>query len=215
MCYCIYCHVHGWKKFQSFIRTERFLVDTTSAGSNSIAYCQQKIIKRNPGFKNGIFFYPFESIFANMKAVIQRVSQTSVTINSAVFAEIKAGLLVLIGIEDADNMEDIEWLSNKIVNLRIFDDENKVPNISVKDMDGDILLVSQFTLHASTKKGNRPSYIKASKPEIAIPIYEKMIAQLEFNLGKKIFTGEFGADMKVLLLNDGPVTICIDSKNKE
>ena len=150
-----------------------------------------------------------------MKAVIQRVSQASVTIDSAVFAEIKAGLLVLIGIEDADNMEDIEWLSNKIVNLRIFDDENKVPNMSVKDMDGDILLVSQFTLQASTKKGNRPSYIKASKPEIAIPIYEKMIAQLEFNLGKKIFTGEFGADMKVLLLNDGPITICIDSKNRE
>ena len=150
-----------------------------------------------------------------MKAVIQRVSQASVTIDSAVFAEIKAGLLVLIGIEDADNMEDIEWLSNKIVNLRIFDDEYKIPNISVKEIDGDILLVSQFTLQASTKKGNRPSYIKASKPEIAIPIYEKMIAQLEFNLGKKIFTGEFGADMKVLLLNDGPITICIDSKNKE
>ena len=150
-----------------------------------------------------------------MKAVIQRVSHASVTINSAVFAEIKAGLLVLIGIEDADNNEDIEWLSNKIVNLRIFDDENKIPNISVKEIDGDILLVSQFTLQASTKKGNRPSYIKASKPEIAIPIYEKMIAQLEFNLEKKIFTGEFGADMKVLLLNDGPVTICIDSKNKE
>ena len=150
-----------------------------------------------------------------MKAVIQRVSHASVTIDSAVFAEIKAGLLVLIGIEDADNMEDIEWLSNKIVNLRIFDDKYKIPNISVKEIDGDILLVSQFTLHASTKKGNRPSYIKASKPEIAIPIYEKMIAQLEFNLGKKIFTGEFGADMKVLLLNDGPVTICIDSKNKE
>ena len=150
-----------------------------------------------------------------MKAVIQRVSQASVTIDSAVFAEIKAGLLVLIGIEDADNMEDIEWLSNKIVNLRIFDDEYKIPNISVKEIDGDILLVSQFTLQASTKKGNRPSYIKASKPEIAIPIYEKMIAQLEINLGKKIFTGEFGADMKVLLLNDGPVTICIDSKNRE
>ena len=150
-----------------------------------------------------------------MKAVIQRVSRASVTIDSAVFAEIKAGLLVLIGIEDADNNEDIQWLSNKITNLRIFDDENKVPNISVKDMDGDILLVSQFTLHASTKKGNRPSYIKASKPKIAIPVYEKMIAQLEFDLGKKIFTGEFGADMKVSLLNDGPVTICIDSKNRE
>ena len=127
-----------------------------------------------------------------MKAVIQRVSHASVTIDSAVFAEIKAGLLVLIGIEDADNMEDIEWLSNKIVNLRIFDDENKVPNISVKDMDGDILLVSQFTLHGATKKGNRPSYIKASNPDVAIPLYKKMIAQLEIDLGKKIFTGEIG-----------------------
>ena len=150
-----------------------------------------------------------------MKAVIQRVSQASVTIDSAVFAEIKAGLLVLIGMEDADNNEDIEWLSNKITNLRIFDDENNVPNTSVKDMDGDILLVSQFTLQASTKKGNRPSYIKASKPEIAIPLYKNMIQQLENDLDKKIYTGVFGADMKVLLLNDGPVTICIDSKNKE
>src|SRR5678810_863503 len=115
-------------------------------------------------------------------------------------------------IEDADTLEDIKWLSNKIVNLRIFDDENKVPNISVKDINGDVLLVSQFTLQASTKKGNRPSYLKASKPEIAIPIYEKMIMQLEMDLGKKIFTGEFGADMKVALVNDGPVTILIDTK---
>jgi D-tyrosyl-tRNA(Tyr) deacylase len=150
-----------------------------------------------------------------MKAVIQRVSQASVTIDGTAFATINKGLLVLVGIEDADNDEDIEWLSNKIVNLRIFDDEHKVPNISVKDIDGDILLVSQFTLHASTKKGNRPSYIKASKPAIAIPLYEKMIAQLEADLGKKIFTGVFGGDMKVSLLNDGPVTICIDTKNKE
>jgi D-aminoacyl-tRNA deacylase len=148
-----------------------------------------------------------------MRAVIQRVSQASVTIDGAVFAEIKTGLLVLIGIEDADNNEDIAWLSNKIVNLRIFDDDNKVPNISVKDIEGDILLVSQFTLHAAVKKGNRPSYIKASKPEVAIPIYEKMIAQLENDLGKKIFTGVFGADMKVGLLNDGPVTIWIDTKS--
>jgi len=125
------------------------------------------------------------------------------------------GLLVLVGVEDADSDEDIQWLSNKIINLRIFDDENKVPNISIKDIGGDILLVSQFTLHASTKKGNRPSYIKASKPDIAIPLYEKMNAQLEIDLGKGIFTGEFGADMKVSLLNDGPVTIVIDSKNKE
>ncbi len=150
-----------------------------------------------------------------MRTIIQRVSQASVTVDSAVFAEIESGLLILIGIEDADTNEDIEWLSNKIVNLRIFDDENKVPNISVKDKGGDILLVSQFTLHASTKKGNRPSYIKASKPDIAIPIYKKMIAQLEIDLGKKIFTGEFGADMKVMLVNDGPVTIAIDTKNKE
>lgn len=150
-----------------------------------------------------------------MRVVIQRVSQAAVAINNKVKAGINTGLLVLVGIEDADTHEDIEWLSNKIVNLRIFDDENKVPNISLKDMGGDILLVSQFTLHASTKKGNRPSYIKASKPGIAIPLYEKMIVQLETDLGKKIFTGEFGADMKVSLLNDGPVTIAIDTKNKE
>ena len=149
-----------------------------------------------------------------MRVVIQRVSQASVTIDGIVFAEIKTGLLVLVGIEDADTTDDIEWLSNKIVNLRVFDDENKVPNISVKEIGGNILLVSQFTLLASTKKGNRPSYIKASKPEIAIPIYERMIMQLENDSGKKIFKGEFGADMKVELLNDGPVTIFIDSKNK-
>lgn len=156
-----------------------------------------------------------DGIFVNMRAVIQRVLQASVSINNTIRSDIKTGLLVLIGIEDADTDEDITWLSNKIINLRIFDDENKVPNISVKDMGGDILLVSQFTLHASTKKGNRPSYIKASKPHIAIPLYEKMIAQVENDLGKRIFTGEFGADMKVSLLNDGPVTIVIDTKNKE
>ena len=150
-----------------------------------------------------------------MKAVIQRVTQASVTIDGEIKSRIKTGLLVLIGIEDADNSEDIEWLSNKIVNLRIFDDENNIPNISVKDMGGDILLVSQFTLQASTKKGNRPSYIRASKPDIAIPLYERMIAQLEKDLGKNIYTGEFGADMKVLLLNDGPVTVYIDTKSKE
>ena len=150
-----------------------------------------------------------------MKVVIQRVSNAIVTVMDIRKSMINTGLLVLVGIEDADNDEDIEWLSNKIVNLRIFNDENNVPNISVKDIDGDILLVSQFTLHASTKKGNRPSYIKASKPEHAIPVYEKMIEQLEKDLGKKIFTGEFGADMKVSLLNDGPVTIIIDTKNKE
>jgi len=150
-----------------------------------------------------------------MRTVIQRVSSASVTINGNIQSSIKDGLLVLVGIEDADNTEDIEWLSNKIVNLRIFDDEDHVPNISVKDNGGDILLVSQFTLHAATKKGNRPSYIKASKPGVAIPLYEKMIGQLEKDLGKKIYTGEFGADMKVALLNDGPVTIVIDTKNKE
>ena len=150
-----------------------------------------------------------------MRAIIQRVTNASISINNLVKSEIKKGLLVLVGIEDADTNDDIEWLSNKIVNLRIFDDTNKVPNICVKDIGGDILLVSQFTLQASTKKGNRPSYIKASKADIAIPIYERMIVQLENDLGKKIFTGVFGADMKVLLLNDGPVTIWIDTKSKD
>ena len=147
--------------------------------------------------------------------LFRSVNHASVTIDGHIKSSIKNGLLVFAGIEDADNNDDIEWLSNKIVNLRIFDDVDKVPNISVKDIDGDILLVSQFTLHAATKKGNRPSYIKASKPDIAIPLYEKMIVQLENDFGKKIFTGEFGADMKVSLLNDGPVTIIIDSKNRE
>ena len=150
-----------------------------------------------------------------MKTVIQRVTHANVTIDGIATAAIKQGLLVLIGIEDADTTEDIAWLSNKIINLRIFDDVHKVPNISVKDIAGDILLVSQFTLHAATKKGNRPSYIKASKPDIAIPLYEKMIRQLENDIDKVIQTGTFGADMKVSLLNDGPVTILIDSKNKE
>lgn len=150
-----------------------------------------------------------------MRAVIQRVTSASVTIEGTVKSAIQNGLLVFVGIEDADTNEDIEWLSNKIINLRIFDDENKVPNISVKDTGGDILLVSQFTLHAATKKGNRPSYIKASKPDVAIPLYEKMIVQLENDLGKHIETGIFGADMKVELLNDGPVTIWIDTKNKD
>lgn len=150
-----------------------------------------------------------------MKSVIQRVSQASVTIDSNKVSEIAKGLLVLVGIEDEDTQEDIAWLSGKIANLRIFGDENDVMNLSVKDVDGDIIVVSQFTLHASTKKGNRPSYIKASKPEIAIPIYEKFVRHMELDLGKKIQTGEFGADMKVLLLNDGPVTIMIDTKNKD
>ena len=150
-----------------------------------------------------------------MKAVIQRVSSASVSVDGTVVSSTNAGLLVLAGIEDADGKEDIEWLSNKIINLRIFDDENKVPNLSVKDTGGDILLVSQFTLHASTKKGNRPSYIKASKPEIAIPLYEAFIQQLQNDLGKKISTGRFGTDMKVALVNDGPLTIVMDTKNKE
>ncbi|MEN9571798.1 MAG: hypothetical protein RL172_3029 [Bacteroidota bacterium] len=150
-----------------------------------------------------------------MKAVIQRVSRASVTIDEQLTASIGQGLLVLVGIEDADTLEDIVWLSSKIVNLRIFDDASHVPNISVKDCGGDILLVSQFTLHASTKKGNRPSYLKASKPVVAIPLYQQMIAQLQNDLGKPIFTGVFGADMKVDLLNDGPVTIVIDTKQKE
>ncbi len=150
-----------------------------------------------------------------MKAVLQRVSSASVTVDAQIISSIGNGLLALVGIEDADTNEDIEWLSNKIVNLRIFDDENKVPNLSVKDIDGEILLVSQFTLQASTKKGNRPSYIKAAKPIIAIPLYEKFINQLEIDLAKKIVTGIFGADMKVSLINDGPLTIIIDTKNRE
>ena len=150
-----------------------------------------------------------------MKIVIQRALEASVTINNEKVAEINQGLVVLLGIEDADTDEDIKWLSSKIVNLRIFNDENEVMNCSVKDVNADVILVSQFTLHASTKKGNRPSYIKASKPDFAIPMYEKFIQQLEIDLGKKIQTGQFGADMKVALINDGPVTIVIDSKNRE
>ena len=150
-----------------------------------------------------------------MRAVIQRVQHASVKVDEKITGSIQKGLLILLGIEDADEQEDTAWLSNKIVNLRIFDDEQGIMNLSVKDIEGELLLVSQFTLHASTKKGNRPSYIKASKPDFAIPMYEKMIVQLEAELSKKIQTGIFGADMKVELLNDGPVTIVIDSKNKE
>jgi len=150
-----------------------------------------------------------------MRVVIQRVTEASVRVDATITGLINNGLLVLQGIEDEDTSEDIVWLSNKICNLRIFNDDNGVMNKSVLDIDGDILLVSQFTLFASTKKGNRPSYIKASKPDIAIPLYEAMIVQLQKDLGKQIQTGIFGADMKVRLLNDGPVTIIIDSKNKE
>ena len=150
-----------------------------------------------------------------MRVILQRVTQASVTINNAVFSQINQGLLILVGIEDADSLEDITWLTNKIVNLRIFGDENDVMNLSVKDIKGEILVVSQFTLHAATKKGNRPSYIKASKPDVAIPLYESFVKQLQNDLGQEIKTGQFGADMKVSLLNDGPVTIFIDSKSKE
>ena len=150
-----------------------------------------------------------------MRAVIQRVSRASVTIDAKIYSSIDAGLLVLLGIEDADTEADIEWLSGKIVNLRIFNDHDGVMNISIKESGGAILLISQFTLHASTRKGNRPSYIKASKPEIAVPLYEKMVGQLSTYLGKEIKTGIFGADMKVELVNDGPVTIIIDSGKKE
>lgn len=150
-----------------------------------------------------------------MRTVIQRVSHASVIIDGKINGQISKGLLILLGIEDTDTDEDIQWLSSKIVNMRIFDDVDGVMNLSVKDTGGEILLISQFTLHASTKKGNRPSYIKASKPDVAIPLYEKMIAQLTADLGKTIATGIFGADMKVELLNDGPVTIVVDSKSRE
>lgn len=150
-----------------------------------------------------------------MKAVIQRVAKASVHINTQLKAEIGNGLLVLIGIEEADSSEDIEWLCLKLCNLRIFDDANGVMNLSVREINGEILAVSQFTLMASTKKGNRPSYIKAARPEIAIPLYQQFVRQLEQELGKSVATGEFGADMQIELLNDGPVTICIDTKNKE
>lgn len=150
-----------------------------------------------------------------MRTVIQRVKKADVTVNGKIISAINEGLLIFVGIEDDDSISDVEWLAKKIVHLRIFDDEKNVPNISVKDKNGDLLLVSQFTLHASTKKGNRPSYIRASRPEIALPLYHSMIEQLQLELGKNISTGVFGADMKVELINDGPVTIWIDSKNKE
>jgi D-aminoacyl-tRNA deacylase len=161
------------------------------------------------------FVYQVFNFVIFMRAVIQRVSYARVTVDKQVTGSIDNGLLVLLGIEDADNDEDISWLSNKIVNLRVFNDENGVMNRSVLETGGGILLVSQFTLHASTKKGNRPSYIKASQPAIAIPLYDHMGMQLEADLGKHIEKGIFGADMKVELLNDGPVTIIIDSKNRE
>ena len=150
-----------------------------------------------------------------MRVVIQKVKQASVSIENQIEASIDKGLLVLVGIEDGDTNEDIAWLSSKIVNLRVFDDANGVMNLSVKEVEGEVLIVSQFTLHASTKKGNRPSYIKAARPEVAIPIYEAFIKQVETLLGKRVSTGQFGAMMQVSLCNDGPVTILIDTKNKE
>lgn len=150
-----------------------------------------------------------------MRVVIQRVSSASLTVNEKLISSIDNGLLILVGIEVSDTQEDLEWLSAKIVHLRIFDDTNNIPNLSVKDIDGELLVVSQFTLHALTKKGNRPSYIRAARPDFALPMYEKMVLQLEKELGKKIQTGIFGADMKVSLLNNGPVTIFIDSKKRE
>ncbi|MCS4237627.1 D-aminoacyl-tRNA deacylase [Myroides odoratus] len=150
-----------------------------------------------------------------MRIVIQRVTEASVTVEGTIISNIGTGLLVLVGIEEVDTKQDIEWLSGKLVNLRIFEDEQGVMNKSVLDIEGEVLIVSQFTLHASTKKGNRPSYIKAAKPDFAIPMYEDFVAQVSRDLNKKVQTGKFGADMKVALLNDGPVTICIDSQNKE
>ena len=150
-----------------------------------------------------------------MRAVIQRVSQASVVISENTVSEIKQGLLVLLGVETIDNEDDIEWLSGKIARMRIFSDENEQMNLSVKDVDGDIIVVSQFTLFASTKKGNRPGFTRSARPEIAIPVYEKFVAQLSSELGKEVFTGEFGANMQVDLCNDGPVTIIIDTRDKQ
>ena len=150
-----------------------------------------------------------------MKVVIQRVLESSVTIDMQIVAQIQKGLLILVGVETCDSQEDINWLTTKIANLRIFEDDNQVMNLSLKDNNEEVIVVSQFTLHAATKKGNRPSYIKAAKPEIAIPLYEAFVKQMEAELDKKVQTGKFGADMKVSLINDGPVTIIIDSKNKE
>lgn len=150
-----------------------------------------------------------------MIAVLQRVKQASVTVADEIYSSIEKGLLVLVGIEEADNQEDIDWLSRKIIHMRLFPDERQVMNLSLMDVGGDLLVVSQFTLHASTKKGNRPSYLRAAKPEVAIPLYEAFVKKLEELTKKSVETGQFGADMKVALLNDGPVTIIIDSKNKQ
>ena len=150
-----------------------------------------------------------------MRIVIQRVSEASVTIDQRIKSKITNGLLILVGFEEADNMEDVEWISRKICNLRVFNDSEGKMNLSIQETQGEMLVISQFTLHASTKKGNRPSFIKAAQPEMAIPLYESFLKLLELNRTGKVFSGEFGADMKVALINDGPVTICFDSKNRE
>lgn len=150
-----------------------------------------------------------------MRVIIQRVSEASVTIDNKVKSSIGSGFLILLGITHDDTQEDIDWLTNKIIGLRVFNDENGAMNVSIKDVDGDLLVISQFTLHASTKKGNRPSFLEAAKPDIAIPLYENFVSTLSRKHTKEVYTGEFGADMKVRLLNDGPVTITIDSKNRE
>lgn len=150
-----------------------------------------------------------------MRVVLQRTTEASVAVDNKIKSEIKDGILVLVGIENEDRSEDIEWLTKKICNLRIFDDQDGVMNLSIKDIDGELLVISQFTLHAKTKKGNRPSYINAAKPDISVPLYKAFVASLEKELNKEVKTGEFGAEMEVRLVNDGPVTICIDSKNKE
>lgn len=165
-------------------------------------------------YRHHFFILAIENI-DKMRVVLQRVSKASVTVEDKIVSEIGRGILILVGIEDDDKQEDIEWLTAKITQLRIFDDENGVMNLSVKDVEGEILIVSQFTLHASTKKGNRPSYIRASKPDFAIPMYEKFIQKTEALLGKKVGTGKFGAMMEISLVNDGPVTIIIDTKQKE
>ncbi len=165
-------------------------------------------------YRHHFFILAIENI-DKMRVVLQRVSKASVTVEDKIVSEIGRGILILVGIEDDDKQEDIEWLTAKITQLRIFDDENGVMNLSVKDVEGEILIVSQFTLHASTKKGNRPSYIRASKPDFAIPMYEKFIQKTEALLGKKVGTGKFGAMMEVSLVNDGPVTIIIDTKQKD
>ena len=183
-------------------------------GKKPLRSAESKFSIRKPVRFKVVFLF-LQSLDQQMRAVIQRVSEASVTINGKEKAAIGKGLLVLVGVEDADNYEDVEWLSGKIVRLRIFGDDQNLMNLSVQEAGGEILAVSQFTLHASTKKGNRPSFIKASKPETAIPLYEDLLNRLSADFGKPVKSGEFGADMQVSLMNDGPVTIIIDTKKKE